>query len=165
MIQSPSWETNSRSVGQEIPLLLWNTKVDYHVHKSPPLVPVLGEIIQSTSSLPLSLKCILIIPSIFVMVFHVVSSLKIFHLKTYIYLTSHPCMLHGPPTLASLMYVSRPDRLWGPPSLLSSVYQGSFPGVKRPGRETDHSPPSSAEVKECVGLYLRSPNTPSWRGA
>jgi hypothetical protein len=37
-------------------------------------------------------------------------------------------------------------------------------GVKRPGREADHSPPSSAEVKECVELYLSSPNTPSWRG-
>jgi hypothetical protein len=33
------------------------------------------------------------------------------------------------------------------------------------GRETDHSPPSSAEVKEWVELYLHSPNTPSWRGA
>jgi hypothetical protein len=41
----------------------------------------------------------------------------------------------------------------------------SFPGVKRPGREADHSPPSSTEVKECVELYLHSPNTPSWRGA
>jgi hypothetical protein len=30
-------------------------------------------------------------------------------------------------------------------------------GVKRPGRETDHSPPSSAEVKECQELYLHSP--------
>jgi hypothetical protein len=29
--------------------------------------------------------------------------------------------------------------------------------VKRPGREADHSPPSSAEVKECVDLYLHSP--------
>jgi hypothetical protein len=38
-------------------------------------------------------------------------------------------------------------------------------GIKRPGRETDHSPPSSAEVKECVELYLHSPNMPSWRGA
>jgi hypothetical protein len=38
-------------------------------------------------------------------------------------------------------------------------------GVKRPGREADHSTPSSAEVKECVGLYLHSPNNPSWRGA
>jgi len=25
-------------------------------------------------------------------------------------------------------------------------------GVKRPGREADHSPPSSAEVKDCVEL-------------
>jgi hypothetical protein len=33
------------------------------------------------------------------------------------------------------------------------------------GREDDHSPPSSAEVKEWVELYLYSPNTPSWRGA
>jgi hypothetical protein len=33
------------------------------------------------------------------------------------------------------------------------------------GREADHSPPSSAEVKERVELYLHSPNTPSWRGA
>jgi hypothetical protein len=38
-------------------------------------------------------------------------------------------------------------------------------GVKRPGREADHSPPSSVEVKECVELYLQFPNTPSWRGA
>jgi hypothetical protein len=33
------------------------------------------------------------------------------------------------------------------------------------GREADHSPQSSAEVKEWVELYLHSPNTPSWRGA
>jgi len=30
-------------------------------------------------------------------------------------------------------------------------------GVKQPGHEADHSPPSSSEVKECVGLYLHSP--------
>jgi hypothetical protein len=38
-------------------------------------------------------------------------------------------------------------------------------GVKRPGREAEHSSPSSAEVKERVELHLYSPNTPSWRGA
>jgi hypothetical protein len=32
------------------------------------------------------------------------------------------------------------------------------------GREADHSPPSSAEVKEWVELYLHSSSTPSWRG-
>jgi hypothetical protein len=30
---------------------------------------------------------------------------------------------------------------------------GSFPGVKRPGRGVDHSPPTSAEVKERVKLF------------
>jgi hypothetical protein len=43
--------------------------------------------------------------------------------------------------------------------------RGFFPGVKRPGREADHSPPSSAEVKELVELYLYFANTSSWRGA
>jgi hypothetical protein len=34
--------------------------------------------------------------------------------------------------------------------------------VKRPGRGVDHPPPSSAEVKERVELYLYSPSGPSW---
>jgi hypothetical protein len=38
-------------------------------------------------------------------------------------------------------------------------------GVKRPERAADHCPPSSAEVKGCVELYLHSPDTPSWHGA
>jgi hypothetical protein len=29
--------------------------------------------------------------------------------------------------------------------------------VKRPGREADLSPPTSAEVKDCMELYLHSP--------
>jgi hypothetical protein len=39
---------------------------------------------------------------------------------------------------------------------------GPFPGVKRPGSGIDHPPPSSAEVKERVGLYLYSPSGASW---
>jgi hypothetical protein len=35
-------------------------------------------------------------------------------------------------------------------------------GVKRPWREADHSPPSCVQVKECVEIYLHSPNTPSF---
>jgi hypothetical protein len=33
---------------------------------------------------------------------------------------------------------------------------GSFPGVKRPGREADHSPPTSAEVKK-IWIYTPTP--------
>jgi hypothetical protein len=39
---------------------------------------------------------------------------------------------------------------------------GSFPGVKRPGRDVDHPLPSSAEVEERVELYLSPPSGPSW---
>jgi hypothetical protein len=35
--------------------------------------------------------------------------------------------------------------------------RGSFLGIKRSQREADHSPPSSAKVKECVELDLHSP--------
>jgi hypothetical protein len=57
----------------------------------------------------------------------------------------------------------RPHRLWGPP--IQWMPGAPSLSVKRPAREADHSPPSSVEVKECVELYLRSPNTPSWHGA
>jgi hypothetical protein len=40
---------------------------------------------------------------------------------------------------------------------------GSFPGGKaRTGRDADHSPPSSAEVKKEQELYLLSPKAPPW---
>jgi len=39
---------------------------------------------------------------------------------------------------------------------------GSFPGVKRPGRGVDNSPPSSAEVEGRVELYICSPSGSSW---
>jgi hypothetical protein len=48
----------------------------------------------------------------------------------------------------------RQDRPRGAANLLSNGYRGALsPKIKRPGREADHSPPSSAEVK-MVELYL-----------
>jgi len=38
----------------------------------------------------------------------------------------------------------------------------SFPAVERPGLGIDHSPPSIAEVKERIDLYLYSHCGPSW---
>jgi hypothetical protein len=51
----------------------------------------------------------------------------------------------------------------GPTQSPNQLVKGALSlGVNRSEREADHSPPSSAEIKECVELYLQSPNTPSW---
>jgi hypothetical protein len=54
--------------------------------------------------------------------------------------------------------------LWPTQPPAQWVPGGPFPGGKaRPGRDANHSPPSSAEVENEQELYLLSPQAPSWR--
>ena len=58
----------------------------------------------------------------------------------------------------SEIFRTRPHRPCGPPSNIYNGYRVSFPGVKRPGSDVNHPPPSSADVKERINLYLYSPS-------
>jgi hypothetical protein len=49
------------------------------------------------------------------------------------------------------------NRLWGHPASYPMRTGGSFPGVKRPRREADHSPAASAEVKK-IWIYTTTPS-------
>jgi hypothetical protein len=51
----------------------------------------------------------------------------------------------------------RPNRILGPLSH-QKITGGHSPGIKRPGREADHSPPSCAEVKNS-GVGPRATNS------
>ena len=50
-----------------------------------------------------------------------------------------------------------PDRPWGPPSLLYNGYRVFPGGKKRPGRDADPSPPSSAVGQEMVRTAWTEP--------
>jgi hypothetical protein len=50
------------------------------------------------------------------------------------------------------------------PALGLTQAEGSFLGVKWPGRETDHSPSTSAQVKK-KWIYISTPHMPSWHSA
>jgi hypothetical protein len=89
-----SWLANSHSSSHEITRFLWNQKVHYHVHKSPPPVPTEPD---ESSPFSHSLTSILILPSHLCIGLTAISSLQFFWLKCYMHFLSLPCVLHSPP--------------------------------------------------------------------
>jgi hypothetical protein len=62
------------------------------------------------------------------------------------------------------IFHTRPDRPWALHSLLYNEHRVYFPAVKRPGRDVNHPPPFSVEVKEREELYFYSPSGCGWTG-
>jgi hypothetical protein len=65
MEQSHAWEANRFSASQEIPRILWDQKVYYCIHKSPPPVHVLCQIdpVHAPTSHLLKIYINIILPS------------------------------------------------------------------------------------------------------
>jgi hypothetical protein len=63
MEQRPYWKANSFSASQEITRILWNPKVQYHIHKSPPPVSIPSQLNSVHAPNPTSWRSIQILSS------------------------------------------------------------------------------------------------------
>jgi hypothetical protein len=105
-----SWEANSHSASQKIPLLLWNLKVHYRLHKGQLLAHILSQInpVHTSHYLP-KIHSNIIFPST-PRSSQVASSLQVFQPKYGMHFSSLPCMLHAP--LISTSLICHPNNIW-----------------------------------------------------
>ena len=105
------------------------------------------------------LKIVSTICNIYIYILHIVDTVgrdRVFGLAAF-----HELDGPGIDSWWEEFFLTRPDRPRVPPSLLYNDYHISFLDVKRPGRSVDYQPPSRAEVREKVQLYIYSPSATS----
>jgi hypothetical protein len=93
MEQSPSWEANRFATSQEIPSILWNPKVHYHIHKCPPPVSILSQPNPAHTPAPYFLKIHLILSSFLHLGLHSGLFTQVSPPKPLLF----PSELHAPP--------------------------------------------------------------------
>jgi hypothetical protein len=142
MHERPSVEADDRSINQKIIRYFWNSNVHFHSHKNPPLFPVLSQL-NLVHTLASYLRSILILFS------HV--RLGRSHGSSVTIVTRLRAGRAGIDSRQGLgiFLLATASRLALKPTQppIQCEPETLSTEVKRPGREADHSPPSSTEVK------------------
>jgi hypothetical protein len=171
MVQSPSWEANSRLASREISCLLWNPRVHYCSHKSPPPVSFLSQmnLIHTLPPYFLKINSNIILPST------PRSSKSSHHVSRPKFCThcspTDTCYMPRSSAHSILDNQHHLNNIWwrvqifssSPVASRSNEYRVFFPEVERSTRSAGLSPPSSAEVGMRVLPPL--PCTSSWWNA